>query len=468
MRTFNLKCKIITPLFLGGAKQQAELRTQSINGILRWWFRIAGGSIEDERRIFGWGGEGANQGLVRMSLGKEEFNKAFLEKEIERTEKEMEETEEKLKEEKNHEEKQELQKKLNSLKERLDQLTQIKNKIEEFLSKSENERIKEIVKYFYFIYYPIYLKLEGYSYLGFSLKANQRELIPEDTTFTLTIRFHPKSTDEDIKKFFCALWLAFNLGNFGSRSRRGLGSVMIEEIKGDFPNNFNLKFKPEDNIEKWLKEQLNYIKSLGFWQARNDIPFVFSENFKIYKVEKENFKKWGDWVEKVQSGRSGRYLKNSWGLKQIINWQEILDFMGFLLMAFRSYRNPDYQNAKNILQGNRTNNLFERPIFGLPLNFFYSSINKKGQVNLINLKQGNENLRRASPLMFKILKFGNNYEGFFIVAKSKFMPGESKLVFSGVDVNLPSNKWKALDEFIKALLEEYNIIKEVKICSNSK
>ena len=49
MKTFKVKCKIITPLFMGGANQQPELRTQSINGVLRWWFRVLGGSIEDEK-----------------------------------------------------------------------------------------------------------------------------------------------------------------------------------------------------------------------------------------------------------------------------------------------------------------------------------------------------------------------------------------------------------------------------------
>jgi CRISPR-associated protein Cmr1 len=401
MITFNLKCKIITPLFVGGANQQPELRTQSINGILRWWFRIAGGSFEDERRIFGWGGDKANQGLVRLFI--KDFNK--------------------------------LQR-------------------QQFQKEFDNR--------------GFVLQNRGINYLGFSLDQRfrrdqnkpQREYIIENQTFDLTIRFHPRSTDEDIKKFFCALWLAFNLGNFGSRSRRGFGSIMIERIDGEFPQNFNLKFKSEDNnIEKWLKEQLNYIKNLGFWGGRQDIPFVFSENFKIYKIEKGNFKNWERWKNEVQKGRNGRYLKNSWGLNQITNWKELLDFMGFLLMAFRSYRPPDYQNAKIILQGNRTHTDFERPIFGLPLSFYYSSLGKR---DMVHLKRENETLRRASPLMFKVLEVNNNYEGFFIVAKSKFIPDKSKLVFHGVDVGFPTNKseWEALDKFIETL-KNYNIIKEL-------
>jgi len=153
MRTFKLKCKIVTPLFMGGAKQQAELRTQSINGLLRWWFRVAGGSIEDEKRIFGWAGENSNQGSVRIHL-------------------------------------------------------------EEPFFKPQGFSPGQ----------------PGYNYLGFSLKMTKREAVPANISFTLKIYFHPKSTEEDIKKFFCALWLAFNLGNFGSRARRGFGSIKIEKI----------------------------------------------------------------------------------------------------------------------------------------------------------------------------------------------------------------------------------------------
>jgi len=83
IEVFNMTCKILTPLFMDDAEQQVELRTQSINGLLRWWFRVAGGSFEDEKRIFGWAGETSNQGLVRIfikdfdKLQKQRFSKEF-------------------------------------------------------------------------------------------------------------------------------------------------------------------------------------------------------------------------------------------------------------------------------------------------------------------------------------------------------------------------------------------------------
>jgi CRISPR-associated protein Cmr1 len=399
MKTFNVVCKVITPLFMGGADQQAELRTQSINGLLRWWFRVAGGSIEDEKRIFGWAGETSNHGLVRIfikdfdKLQKDKFSKEF----------------------------------------------------------DDKGRVRQD---------------KGINYIGFSLDQRfnekqdrpRREYIKENQTFEIKISFHPKANEEDIKKFFCALWLAFNLGNFGSRSRRGFGSIKIENIQGQFPNNFNLQFKPQNSIDKWLKNQLYYIKNLNFWQRRNGIPYLF-ENFEIYQIQKDKFSNWEKWKNEVQKGRQGKYLKNSWGGNNVNNWKDLLDFMGFLLMAYRSYRMPDYDNAKKILQGIRVNNpTFERAIFGIPLNFYFSSL-RKG--DMVHLKLRDDTLRRASPLLMKIIQSESGYEGLFIVMKSTFIPNNSRLVFSNVNINLPEeNIWQALDGFITSL-KNHNLINRI-------
>jgi CRISPR-associated protein Cmr1 len=399
MKTFNVVCKVVTPLFMGGADQQAELRTQSINGLLRWWFRVAGGSIEDEKRIFGWAGETSNQGLVRIfikdfdKLQKDKFSKEF----------------------------------------------------------DDKGRVRQD---------------KGINYIGFSLDQRfnekqdrpRREYIKENQTFEIKISFHPKANEEDIKKFFCALWLAFNLGNFGSRSRRGFGSIKIENIQGQFPNNFNLQFKPQNSIDKWLKNQLYYIKNLNFWQRRNGIPYLF-ENFEIYQIQKDKFSNWEKWKNEVQKGRQGKYLKNSWGGNNVNNWKDLLDFMGFLLMAYRSYRMLDYDNAKKILQGIRVNNpTFERAIFGIPLNFYFSSL-RKG--DMVHLKLRDDTLRRASPLLMKIIQSESGYEGLFIVMKSTFIPNNSRLVFSNVNINLPEeNIWQALDGFITSL-KNHNLINKI-------
>lgn len=51
-RTYNIE--FLTPCFCAGANQiHAELRPSAIRGELRWWFRCLGGSLAEEKRVFG-------------------------------------------------------------------------------------------------------------------------------------------------------------------------------------------------------------------------------------------------------------------------------------------------------------------------------------------------------------------------------------------------------------------------------
>ncbi|MFN4220536.1 MAG: type III-B CRISPR module RAMP protein Cmr1 [bacterium] len=424
MNKISLTCKIITPLFMGGAEQQPELRTQSFNGLFRHWFRLLGGSIEDEKRLFGWGGEKARKGLVKVNLKKsgeiksKEFEKIFDDK--------------------------------------------------GFVARGR-----------------------GINYLGFSLdprfkkdkKANLRKYILEleGQNFGIEFLFYPNILEEDIKKFLCAVWCAFYLGNFGSRSRRGFGSIVVEEIEGDIPKEemegdipkeFDLKFKPDGNedISKWLKNQLDFIKNLKYWKARDDIPYIF-ENLEIYEVQKANLGNSEKWLKFVQQGKEGRFLVNKWALNSINKQEDLLDFMGFLLMAFRSYYQPDYNIAKQIIQNLggsqrsqlvKRSQLIKRVIFGLPLNFYFSSLKRGG---MVEAKLGNQTLRRASPLIFKIIQFGkNNFVGFILVFKPtsnhsfKFLPDEASINLKGVGLDRPN--WEILDEFINSL-KNFNLITKI-------
>jgi len=310
MKSYSCKCKIVTPLFMGGANKQAELRTQSINGILRWWFRIAGGSINDEKRIFGWAGETSNQGLVRIFI-KEPF--------------------------------------------------------------FEQQKFS--------------LREPGYNYLGFSLKLTNRYAVPENTTFDFKISFHPKATKDDIKKFFCALWLAFNLGNFGSRARRGFGSIKIEKIKengNNITNNcYGLEFIQSGDLGNWIRQNLEKIK--GFithnHKPRENIPHLFS-NFEIYIFRSDN------------------------------NWKDLLNEVGQKYQSFRRQQRP----------------IDDRIVFGLPI----ITVGKyKG-------------LRRASPLIFKIIETSrNNYTLLIIIIK----PDTHKFIFHP---DIKNVEWNLLTNFVES------------------
>jgi CRISPR-associated protein Cmr1 len=323
MKRYIVSCRVITPLFMGGADQQAaELRTQSINGMLRWWFRVAGGSEKDEKRLFGWGGEKANQGLVRIKIISNKFES------------------------------------------------------EPFPAIPGNRYVGDN---------------RGYNYLGFSLKMTGRKAVPVGTEFKMKISFHPRSTEDDIKKFFATLWLAFNLGNFGSRSRRGFGSIKIEKIEEDgrdITNNcFGLNFLPSEKIRDWIDQNLELVEEILKHSPRKGIPYL-SNNL---------------------------LLPDTFDIGE--NWQNLLDKIG---RAYKEFR--------------KTKRRLDRIVFGLPI---------------IQIKDY-KNLRRASPLMFKIIQFMKGNEPRYALLPIGMVPNEKhKFIFhpnleGKVEVN-----WRLISEFAK-------------------
>ncbi|MEJ5274200.1 MAG: RAMP superfamily CRISPR-associated protein, partial [Spirochaetota bacterium] len=355
-------------------------------------FRTIGGSFEDEKKLFGWGGESARKGNVKIAINK---------------------------------------------------TLDLKN--------------AKFSKIFNANGFP---EPMGYNYISFSLDQRfsekqtdkiQRKYFIENQKFILKITFSSLLTEEDIKKYLCALWCSIYLGNFGSRSRRGFGSLIVSDIKGDntkvIEENF-LSFIPDGNMPDWLKKNIEKIKSL----------FKF-QNIKVYKIEKNNINKIQSWVDEVQTEndtnqrRMGHYLVNKYISNNSLNEsQKLLNLMGFTLMAFRSYMKPDYDNAKSIIQGYRAkDNKIERAIFGLPINFFFSSIKKQGVLNPVKNENGKEtNLRRASPIIFKVIaNKNNNFEGFIILVKKEFLPINIKLKLKNTEIKKPD--YTLMDKYINTL-----------------
>ena len=71
----ELECEIITPMFLGDARQKPVLRPEPFKGLLRYWWRIAtAGSLKRnildiENKIFGGaGGENWGQSLIKVEV----------------------------------------------------------------------------------------------------------------------------------------------------------------------------------------------------------------------------------------------------------------------------------------------------------------------------------------------------------------------------------------------------------------
>ena len=75
MEKLELDCEIITPMFLGNASKEAELRSSPFKGVIRYWWRVANGieykSYNDllaaENRIFG-SSDGSTGGKSRVKV----------------------------------------------------------------------------------------------------------------------------------------------------------------------------------------------------------------------------------------------------------------------------------------------------------------------------------------------------------------------------------------------------------------
>lgn len=67
MVKLELTFRVVTPLYLGGADQQAEVRVPSFKGVLRSWYRAADREFADrENRLFGGAGGRAGQSRVLL------------------------------------------------------------------------------------------------------------------------------------------------------------------------------------------------------------------------------------------------------------------------------------------------------------------------------------------------------------------------------------------------------------------
>ncbi len=370
MKKYKVHMEIVTKLFMGNALQNAELRPSSFKGLLRWWFRAGGGSLEEEKRIFGWTGRVSRAGLVNLRIKDKQVNRELFAKVFE-----------------------------------------------------EDGRV---------------VQGSGLNYIGFALderfkreqKGRRRRQYIEGT-FTLEILFHPLASEEDIKKFFATLWLAVNLGNFGSRSRRCFGSLRILHIEPAPP--VEIRFGPDlSSPGHWIKQSIKEIRGILNSRPRRDLPFI--GNMKIFRVRKENWRNYHNWIKNVQKGRKDKYIVEEWAReKDLQKPLDMCDFMGFLMQGYRSYYEPDHTNMYNILVNRNTGSkVVNRVGFGLPLPFFFSSAKKRGTVNL---KMGNATARRASPLILKVLSDGKTFEGFFIHMESTFKPGNASVEVNWIKIN---------------------------------
>jgi len=197
--TFDLE--FITPAFIGGANQQAELRPASFVGLLRWWWRALKGECdikklrEEEIKIFGGDGKMASPVYLRVegdvSKGSDLINEYKLSWNFDR-----------------------------------------------------NRR-------------ALSGPHAGVGYLYYSMVAlnKRREFIKAGSRLRLTLI----GKDEFLKHYIASLWALVFLGGLGSRSRRGGGNLTVIDYN---PKDLGISFIPTGYFDEWLVENLKRAKDL--------------------------------------------------------------------------------------------------------------------------------------------------------------------------------------------------------------
>jgi CRISPR-associated protein Cmr1 len=243
----------------------------------------------------------------------------------------------------------------------------------------------------------------GIGYLLFSMRMQRRKAIgvskPAQFSIKFSTRPNPQNYDQDIKNLIVVancFWLAVNLGGFGSRERRGAGSLRLIKVISD-PQNLvreeipvtTINFDQVNTLTNHLKRQI--LKA----QAK------ISENLDFDLRSLPRLEQMPN-LEIFRKATVSIHLLRS----PFESWKEALDYIG------RKY--ADYRSGIPMR---------ERAVFGLPL------------------RSVDMNARRPSPLRIKIIHPSNDgYYCLLIRMKARF-PSDSS-------VQIRNCQFQLVDDFI--------------------
>lgn len=373
MHTLTATYRIVTPMFLGDAQQQAtEIRPPSVKGALRFWWRA-----------LNWGrfrnGTDTNDTKALQELHKEEaelFGAAADENSGGQGRILLTVQSEKLKfKEKNHVHTQ-------------------------FQSHSAAR-------------YLGYGLMEAFASREKNTQAGQlmRGCIDEDQQFKVKLLCRDDA-EKSVQEALIALGL---FGGLGSRTRHGMGSVSLLELRQD-----------ENSIWKSPKSLEDYTQAVRDLLAdkckiKNEPPYsAFSQNKRI---------------DILLDGTSPYKILDGFGLGELLyrSWGKDGKVLG---NPREGNFKPDHDWSKKI----RPSGFHpRRVIFGLPHNY------GKGQSMEVSPARHD---RRASPLFFHVHALGEkSFIGVSILLKSAFLPAGEKINAGGVDV--PAKiEWNVLTDFL--------------------
>ena len=242
-------------------------------------------------------------------------------------------------------------------------------------------------------------KHKGIGYLLSILKG--REYIKPGFRFILEIL---GNDEEALKQTVASLWTFIFLGGIGNRARRGGGNMACIKVEPKI-DYINLNFNPNEHLDKWLRDNLRKaISIVGGYKdpkASLDYPSLYGSRILVSESSSKT-------------------------------WEEALNDVGKIYMDYRR---------------NNRHRIFDMACFGFPI---IHTSNK-------TIVKGLHHERRASPLIFRVIKISEGvYKWVVVKLSGRFLPGDEKLgQFKGKNVlrkDFPT--CDCLDEFIDMLCEK--------------
>ncbi len=387
MKYYDFDCRVITPLFLGGAETRVrpELRSASIRGAMRYWYRaiLGGCTISDQANV-----ERLKQCEADV-FGTTEKGSAITV---------LVHTDQPL--------------------------------------KTETFRKDRAVRTQEGNFLPT-----GKDYLLWSMAASgrpgtlryqpDREYIKTDTQFKIRLQSRIVQGDDALTKASAALWLLSNLGGLGARANRGAGSFeteLSEPICELIFKQYSTISELKEGLSKGIRQCLRLICGKDSWQSFESMP-----GYDILAPDAAEV-----WI--VSEPEQG------WDTAQAA-----LNGIGEKLRDYRSCYNvsgigkADHDDILRWLEGSEVTPGIRRAIFGLPIPFRYS---ESGLSDVIIPEQGN---RRSSPLKIRITRLTTGKcVGVLTLFKSRFLETGKQLQLQTRKWKAPPpTDYKIIQNFIK-------------------
>ncbi|GAB4477652.1 MAG: hypothetical protein Kow0088_16730 [Anaerolineales bacterium] len=254
------------------------------------------------------------------------------------------------------------------------------------------------------------VRYPGMAYLWFSARSTRKEGerrgLWGNFDLTMSARMGAKNSTQRFQEAYAALWLWVNLGGLGSRARRAAGNLRVARTEGSSHLLENLPLTTRAKTPQELAEELG--SGIKFCRQ------LFAASYPKGAVKKPSaFDLLHPEVCKVW------VLDKSYG-----DWQEAVNEFGLIYQGFRSRRQPDYKTVKDaVSSGKDLAKPVERAAFGLPIQFYYRSLNGRGA----GLQSENFD-RRSSPLLIHVTRLATNqYAVSLVWFRSIFLPDGENL-----------------------------------------